>query len=107
MFIQLVVELNGVLYIRNMGKGILILLVTFIVVGIIHYISMRTMKLSETKKTHYRKLFWYFYGIILMLSGGVNLVEKGEFIWIFSIEFLLGFIMIILNFMGKIETKTN
>ncbi|MDA8589319.1 hypothetical protein N9L00_03790 [Flavobacteriaceae bacterium] len=37
------------------------------------------MKLSETKKTHFRKFFWYFYGIIFMLSGGINLIEKGEF----------------------------
>jgi hypothetical protein len=53
-----------------MEKGFLILIVTFIIVGIIHFISMRTMKLSETKKIHYRKFFWYFYGIIFMLSGG-------------------------------------
>ena len=33
-----------------MEKGFLILIITFIIVGIIHFISMRTMKLSETKK---------------------------------------------------------
>jgi uncharacterized membrane protein len=90
-----------------MGKGFLILIGTFVIVGVIHFISIRTMKLSETKKTHYRKLFWYFYGIIFMMSGGINLIEKGEFHWIFSSEFLVGLIVIILNFLGKIETKTN
>jgi hypothetical protein len=64
------------------------------------------MKLSETKKIHYRKFFWYFYGIILMLSGGVNLIEKGEFWWIFSIQFIIGFVIVVLNFIGKLETKT-
>ena len=64
------------------------------------------MKLSETKKIHYRKFFWYFYGIIFMLSGGVNLIEKGEFRWIFSIQFIIGFVTVVLNFIGKLETKT-
>jgi hypothetical protein len=33
-----------------MEKGFLILIGTFFVVGVLHFISMRTMKLSETKK---------------------------------------------------------
>jgi uncharacterized membrane protein len=90
-----------------MGKGFLILIGTFVIVGVIHFISIRTMKLSETKKTHYRKFFWYFYGIIFMMSGGINIIEKGAFHWTFSIQFLVGLIVIILNFIGKIETKTN
>jgi uncharacterized membrane protein len=90
-----------------MGKGFLILIGTFVIVGVIHSISIRTMKLSETKKTHYRKFFWYFYGIIFMMSGGINIIEKGAFHWTFSIQFLVGLIVIILNFIGKIETKTN
>ena len=63
-----------------MEKGFLILIGTFFVVGVLHFISMRTMKLSETKKIHFRKFFWYFYGIIFMLSGGINLFEKENFI---------------------------
>ena len=63
------------------------------------------MKLSETKKIHYRKFFWYFYGIIFMLSGGINLLEKGELGWIFLIQFLVGLVTLILNFLGKIEQK--
>ena len=89
-----------------MEKGFLILIGTFVVVGILHFISMRIMKLSETKKIHYRKLYFYFLGIIFMLSGGLNLIEKSEFYWSFSIQFLVGLIFIILNFIGKLETKT-
>ena len=63
-----------------MEKGFLILIGTFLVVGVVHFVSMRTSKLSETKKSHYRKFFWYFYGIIFMLSGGVNLLKKENFI---------------------------
>ena len=89
-----------------MEKGFLILIGTLVVVGILHFISMRIMKLSETKKIHYRKLYFYFYGIISMLSGGLSLIEKSEFYWSFSIQFLVGLIFIILNFIGKLETKT-
>ena len=89
-----------------MEKGFLILIGTFFVVGVLHFISMRTMKLSETKKTHFRKFFWYFYGIIFMLSGGINLIEKGEFHWSFTLQFIMGLVTIILNLLGKIETNT-
>ena len=87
-----------------MEKGFLILIGTFVGVGILHFISMRTMKLSETKKTHLRKFFWYFYGIIFMLSGGINLIEKSDIVWI--TQFIIGLFTIILNLLGKIETKT-
>lgn len=89
-----------------MEKGLLILIGTFLIVGVVHFVSMRTSKLSETKKSHYRKFFWYFYGIIFMLSGGVNLIEKGEFYWSFTLQFILGLVTVILNLLGKIETIT-
>ena len=43
-----------------MAKGFLILIITFIIVGIIHFISMRTMKLSETKKNTLQKVLLVF-----------------------------------------------
>ncbi len=87
--------------------GLLILLGTFVVVGMIHFISMKMMKIPETKKTVYRNFFWYFYGIVLMFNGALNLIEKGAFYWSFTILFLVGIIIIILNLLGKIETKGN
>ena len=90
-----------------MEKGFLILIGTFLIVGVVHFLSMRTSKLSENKKSHYRKFFWYFYGIIFMLSGGVNLIEKGDFNWSFTLQFILGLVTVILNLLGKIETKSS
>jgi hypothetical protein len=49
-----------------MGKGFLILVCTFLVVGIIHAVSMKMTKISETKKSSYRKVFWYFYGMFFV-----------------------------------------
>lgn len=94
------------LYLYKMGKGFLILIITFLVIGVLHFVSMRTTKLSESKKTHFRKFFWYFYGIIFMLSGGINLIEKEEFHWSFTLQFIIGLVTVILNLFGKIETKT-
>jgi len=48
------------LYLYKMEKGFLILIITFIIVGIIHFISMRTMKLSETKKNTLQKVLLVF-----------------------------------------------
>ena len=69
-----------------MEKGFLILIMTFFVFGVLHFVSMRTIKLSESKKTHFRKFFWYFYGIIFMLSGRINLIENKEFHWSFTLR---------------------
>jgi uncharacterized membrane protein len=88
-----------------MSIGLLILILTFLVVGLIHYISIKSLEISEVKKHKYRRLFWYFYSIIFMLSGGINLMEKAEFYWSFFLQFLVGLIIFILNFLEKIEPK--
>ena len=88
-----------------MGKGVLILLGTFIVVAILHLVSMKMTKISEAKKSSYRKVFWYFYGMFFLSSGVLNQLEKEAFSWIFSIEILVGLAILILNFLGKIEKK--
>lgn len=89
-----------------MGEGFLILIVTFIVVGITHLVSMKMTKISETKKSSYRKVFWYFYGMFFLSSGVVNQLEKEAFSWIFSVEILVGLAILILNILGKIEKKS-
>ena len=89
-----------------MGKGILIILIVFICVGIIHFISMRTIKISQEKKSIYRKVFYYLYGFVFLAQGLVNMIEKGEFIIISILMSLIGLTILILNFLGKIETRT-
>ena len=89
-----------------MGKGFLILIVTFTVVGIIYFVSMKMTKISETKKSSYRKVFWYFYGMFFLSSGVLNQLEKEAFSWVFSVEILVGLAILILNILGKIEKKS-
>ncbi len=90
-----------------MGKGLLILLGTFIVVAILHVVSMKMTKLSEAKKLSFRKVFFYIYGVFLVLSGILQCIEKDEIRVVFLIQFLVGLVMVILNFLGKIEQKTS
>jgi len=86
-----------------MVKGLLILLGTIFVAAILNLVFIKMSKISEAKKIHYRKFFWYFYGIIFMLSGGINLIKKGDIVWITQV--IIGLVTVILNFLGKIEQK--
>ena len=90
-----------------MSKGLLILFGTFVVIGVIHFISMKMVRISEAKKLHYRKVFWYLYAALLILTAVVNLVEGGILHWSFLTQFLLGLTILILNFLGKIEAKNS
>jgi hypothetical protein len=41
-----------------------------------------------------------------MLSGGINQLEKETFHWSFSLQFIIGLVIVALSILGKIETKT-
>ena len=88
-----------------MEKSSIIFLIVFISIAIVHFISIRMIDVAESKKSHYRKVFWYFYGIVFSLSGLINLIEKEELSFIFLLQVIIGILMIVLNFLGKIETK--
>jgi hypothetical protein len=90
-----------------MGKGLLILLGTFIVVAILHVVSMKMTNISEAKKSSFRKVFFYIYGVFLIFSGILQCIEKDEIRVVFLIQSLCGLVMVILNFFGKIEQKTS
>ena len=90
-----------------MGKGLLILLGTFIVVAILHVVSIKMTRISEAKKLSFRKVFFYIYGVFLVLSGILHCIEKDEIRVVFLIQSLCGLAFVILNFTGKMEQKTS
>ena len=90
-----------------MGKGILILLGTFIVIAILHVVSMKMTKISEAKKLSFRKVFFYIYGVLLIFSGILQCIEKDEIRIVFLIQSLCGLAFVILNFLGKMQQKTS
>lgn len=88
-----------------MTKGLLIFIIVILTIAIIHFCSLRMMRVSEEKKWKYKKVFWYIYGFLFATSGCVNTFPFEEFKPFTSIELLLGVGIIILTFLGKIETK--
>ena len=47
-----------------MTKGLLILFFVILTIAIIHFCSLRMMRVSEEKKWKYKKVFWYIYGFL-------------------------------------------
>jgi cell division protein FtsW (lipid II flippase) len=88
-----------------MTKGLLIFFIVLIVISIIHFISLRMIRVAEEKKMKYRKVFWYFYGFLFAISGFVNMFPLEEFKLFAFIQFLCGITVFVLNYLGKIETK--
>jgi hypothetical protein len=52
-------------------------------------------------------VFFYIYGVFLVLSGILQCVEKDEIRVVFLIQSLCGLAFVILNFTGKMEQKTS
>lgn len=92
-----------------MAKGLFILFIVFTVVGMLHMAALRLIKTPEHKKQKILKVFWYVYGVIFSTSGIVNLVSTDAFDWgfdwVFVAQWALGVGIIVLNFLGRIETK--
>ena len=88
-----------------MTKGILILIGTFIFVAILHVVSLKIMKISEAKKSSFRKIYFYLYGAILTLTSGVDIIENNEFSVSSIVMFLCGLALVISNFLGKLDQK--
>ncbi len=86
-----------------MEKGLLIFGCVLVIILLLNFGVIRLMNVAEEKKSRYRKVFWYFYGSIFSISGGVNLIEKKSFNFIFQLA--IGIAILLLNFLGKIETK--
>ena len=89
-----------------MGKGLLIMLIVFVAVALLHLISLKMTHLNEKKKRKFRKVFWYFYGVIFIMQGVVNMIEKERFVLISVIMCVAGFASIILNYLDKINPKS-
>lgn len=89
-----------------MGKGLFIMIMVFILVGIVHFISLRMEKISAKSKSKLRKVFWYFYGGYFLFYGIFRNIEDN---WnLLGILFILiSLLVLILNFLEKIETSTN
>jgi uncharacterized membrane protein (GlpM family) len=88
-----------------MIKGLLILFTVFAVVALLNVSSLRLMKMEAVKKAKFRKVFFYFYGLFLIFTGILNCIEQSELNVIFIVEAICGIVLLIANYLGKIETN--
>jgi hypothetical protein len=88
-----------------MIKGLLILFTVFAVIALLNVSSLRLMKMEAVKKAKFRKAFFYFYGLFLIFTAVVNVVEQSELDVFFIIQFICGVTVLIANYLGKIETN--
>ena len=88
-----------------MGKGLLIFFMVLVVIAIIHFFSLRMMRVSEEKKRTIKKVYWYIYGAFFTLSGLLNMFAVEKFSFFSFVQILCGITFIVLNYLGKIETK--
>ncbi|MFK5889646.1 MAG: hypothetical protein QM486_02815 [Flavobacteriaceae bacterium] len=90
-----------------MEKGLFIMIIVFVVIALLHIISLKITRISEKKKIKFRKVFWYFYGILFLTQGVIRMIEKQKFIVISVIMCIVGLSSLVLNYLDKIETKSN
>jgi len=85
-----------------MEKGLIILLVVFVVVAILHVVTMRSLALPPERKKKFRKIAWYLYGVMFMVLGLLSQLESGSFSLINSMQMAIGGLVLTLNYFNKI-----
>ena len=94
---------------KQMAKGLLILFIVIFIIGVLNIAILKLMNLPESKKEKIRKRFWYLYGIVFSTIGLVNMLHVAPFdsgfYLLYVAELGFGVCLIILNYLGKIETK--
>ncbi|MBT8283617.1 MAG: DUF3149 domain-containing protein [Muriicola sp.] len=90
-----------------MVKGLMIMLVVFLVIGIIGWVMQMFSKVSEEKKKKYRKNLLIFYGFFLIIQGSVTFNESDEFDFLAILQLLMGIIIIGAVTLGKHEQNFN
>lgn len=87
-----------------MEKGLLIMLIVFIAVGLLHFFSLKVIHLPEKTKSKFRKIFIYIYGLYFLTYGVYLIYTKG--IDLFGIGFtLLAIVYIIGNYFNVFKEK--
>ena len=84
-----------------MGKGLLIMLIVFGVVGVLGYFMNKIGNATEAKKQNYRKVFFIVYGLLLLAQGILSSIEHKHLSWIAGAQILLGIVFIGFFIFGK------
>ncbi|NNC61075.1 MAG: hypothetical protein HKO11_01975 [Eudoraea sp.] len=90
-----------------MAKGLMIMLVVFLVVGILGWIMNKFGNAPEEKKKKYRKVFLGLYGLLWIGQGIFSMNESNDFDWIATAYLVLGLVLLIIAFYGKLRDPVN
>lgn len=88
-----------------MGKGLMIMLVVFLIIAIIGWVLNVFSKVPEEKKKKYRKYLLVFYGIFLIMQGAVAIYDQAQFKWLAFLQLVLGIVLIGAVTLRKQELK--
>jgi hypothetical protein len=86
-----------------MERGLFIMISVFLLIVVIHLISLKLIRTSEKKKKYLRTIFFYIYGVAYVIIGVMQL-EPNDTGNIFPIlQIAGGIIFIVLNYLGELN----
>ena len=81
------------------------MIVLFLFVGIAHFVSLKVIDFSVEKKNRLRRIFLYFYGMIYVVFGVIQLVYTENRVNISSLQIIIGVVFIVFNYLKKLDPK--
>ena len=81
------------------------MIVLFLFVGIAHFVSLKVIDFSVEKKNRLRRIFFYFYAMIYVVFGVIQLVYTENQVNISSLQIIIGVVFIVLNYLKKLDPK--
>tara|TARA_B110000977_G_scaffold24122_1_gene29250 strand:- start:566 stop:835 length:270 start_codon:yes stop_codon:yes gene_type:complete len=88
-----------------MEKMSFIMIVLFLFLGIAHFVSLKVIDFSVEKKNRLRRIFLYFYGMIYVVFGVIQMVYTENQVNISSLQIIIGVVFIVLNYLKKLDPK--
>tara|TARA_B110000858_G_scaffold82895_1_gene96068 strand:- start:225 stop:467 length:243 start_codon:yes stop_codon:yes gene_type:complete len=77
----------------------------FLFLGIAHFVSLKVIDFSVEKKNRLRRIFFYFYGMIYVVFGVIQLVYTENQVNSSSLQIIIGVLFIVLNYLKKLDPK--
>ena len=81
------------------------MIMLFLFVGIAHFVSLKVIDFSVEKKNRLRRIFLYFYGMIYVVFGVIQLVYTENQVNSSSLQIIIGVVFIVLNYLKKLDPK--
>ena len=88
-----------------MEKMSFIMIVLFLFLGIAHFVSLKVIDFSVEKKNRLRRIFFYFYAMIYVVFGVIQLVYTENQVNSSSLQIIIGVLFIVLNYLKKLDPK--